>query len=307
MRRRLVRRRHREPSQHDRAKDVSAGRPQLGGHRRPRPRRGQALLRRTVRLDVHRRHSRRRARQLPDRHPRRRGRRRDRIAGLRRRGRSRGAPTSPSTTPTPPPRPSRRRVAPSPSPRSTPGRAGGWPSASIRAAPSSGCGRRASGSVPNSSTRRGHGTSATCTRLIRTRPRRSTHRCSAGRSTTSGSRPWSAGRATATTSPRPSTPTSGSGNPMSARRPGSRTPSRWMGIIPEGHPELWQVTFAVADRDASAATAERPRRHHRRRPRTPSGRRPRRSATRRARSSCSASSPRPRPSAQLSRKPRHGD
>jgi predicted enzyme related to lactoylglutathione lyase len=30
----------------------------------------------------------------------------------------------------------------------------------------------------------------------------------------------------------------------------------WMRIIPEGHPEHWQVTFAVADRDASAATAE---------------------------------------------------
>lgn len=30
----------------------------------------------------------------------------------------------------------------------------------------------------------------------------------------------------------------------------------WMRLIPEGHPESWQVTFAVADRDASAATAE---------------------------------------------------
>jgi predicted enzyme related to lactoylglutathione lyase len=30
----------------------------------------------------------------------------------------------------------------------------------------------------------------------------------------------------------------------------------WMRLIPEGHPERWQVTFAVADRDASAATAE---------------------------------------------------
>ncbi|MET0451883.1 MAG: VOC family protein [Mycobacterium sp.] len=30
----------------------------------------------------------------------------------------------------------------------------------------------------------------------------------------------------------------------------------WMRLIPEGHPELWQVTFAVADRDTSAATAE---------------------------------------------------
>jgi predicted enzyme related to lactoylglutathione lyase len=30
----------------------------------------------------------------------------------------------------------------------------------------------------------------------------------------------------------------------------------WMGIIPQGHPELWQVTFTVGDRDASAATAE---------------------------------------------------
>ncbi len=30
----------------------------------------------------------------------------------------------------------------------------------------------------------------------------------------------------------------------------------WMRLIPEGHPESWQVTFAVADRDASAASAE---------------------------------------------------
>jgi predicted enzyme related to lactoylglutathione lyase len=30
----------------------------------------------------------------------------------------------------------------------------------------------------------------------------------------------------------------------------------WMRIIAEGHPEHWQATFAVADRDASTATAE---------------------------------------------------
>ncbi|MET0474830.1 MAG: VOC family protein [Mycobacterium sp.] len=30
----------------------------------------------------------------------------------------------------------------------------------------------------------------------------------------------------------------------------------WMRIVAQGHPEYWQVTFAVADRDASAATAE---------------------------------------------------
>lgn len=30
----------------------------------------------------------------------------------------------------------------------------------------------------------------------------------------------------------------------------------WMRLIPEGHPEHWQVTFAGADRDTSAATAE---------------------------------------------------
>jgi predicted enzyme related to lactoylglutathione lyase len=30
----------------------------------------------------------------------------------------------------------------------------------------------------------------------------------------------------------------------------------WMRLIPEGHPERWQVTFAVADRDASTAIAE---------------------------------------------------
>ena len=29
-----------------------------------------------------------------------------------------------------------------------------------------------------------------------------------------------------------------------------------MGIIPEGHAELWQVSFTVEDRDSSAATAE---------------------------------------------------
>ena len=30
----------------------------------------------------------------------------------------------------------------------------------------------------------------------------------------------------------------------------------WMRLIPEGSPEFWQVTFAVADRDTAAATAE---------------------------------------------------
>jgi predicted enzyme related to lactoylglutathione lyase len=30
----------------------------------------------------------------------------------------------------------------------------------------------------------------------------------------------------------------------------------WMRLVPDGHSEFWQVTFAVADRDASAATAE---------------------------------------------------
>jgi uncharacterized protein len=30
----------------------------------------------------------------------------------------------------------------------------------------------------------------------------------------------------------------------------------WMRLVAEGHPEFWQVTFAVADRDAAAATAE---------------------------------------------------
>jgi uncharacterized protein len=38
--------------------------------------------------------------------------------------------------------------------------------------------------------------------------------------------------------------------------PGFEDAVAWMGIIPEGHRELWQVTFAVADRDASAAIAE---------------------------------------------------
>jgi len=30
----------------------------------------------------------------------------------------------------------------------------------------------------------------------------------------------------------------------------------WMRLVPEGHSEFWQVTFSVADRDASAATAD---------------------------------------------------
>ncbi|MDT5107031.1 MAG: uncharacterized protein QOI25_4544 [Mycobacterium sp.] len=38
--------------------------------------------------------------------------------------------------------------------------------------------------------------------------------------------------------------------------PGFEDAVAWMGIIAEGHPELWQVTFAVSDRDASAETAE---------------------------------------------------
>ncbi|MDT5192835.1 MAG: uncharacterized protein QOI28_5086 [Mycobacterium sp.] len=38
--------------------------------------------------------------------------------------------------------------------------------------------------------------------------------------------------------------------------PGFEDAVAWMDIIAEGHPERWQVTFAVSDRDASAATAE---------------------------------------------------
>ena len=38
--------------------------------------------------------------------------------------------------------------------------------------------------------------------------------------------------------------------------PGFEDAVAWMGIIPEGHREHWQVTFTVADRDASAAIAE---------------------------------------------------
>jgi predicted enzyme related to lactoylglutathione lyase len=38
--------------------------------------------------------------------------------------------------------------------------------------------------------------------------------------------------------------------------PGFEDAVGWMEIIPEGHPELWQVTFTVEDRDAAAATAE---------------------------------------------------
>jgi predicted enzyme related to lactoylglutathione lyase len=38
--------------------------------------------------------------------------------------------------------------------------------------------------------------------------------------------------------------------------PGFEDAVGWMGIIPEGRPELWQVTFAAGDRDAAAAIAE---------------------------------------------------
>src|ERR1700704_6152566 len=38
--------------------------------------------------------------------------------------------------------------------------------------------------------------------------------------------------------------------------PGFEDAVGWMGIIAEGRPELWQVTFTVGDRDAAAATAE---------------------------------------------------
>jgi uncharacterized protein len=38
--------------------------------------------------------------------------------------------------------------------------------------------------------------------------------------------------------------------------PGFEDAVAWMGIIPEGHAEHWQVSFTVEDRDASAATAE---------------------------------------------------
>ena len=47
----------------------------------------------------------------------------------------------------------------------------------------------------------------------------------------------SAGRVTATTSPRPWTPTSGSGNRTSRTPPGFEDAVAWMGIIPEGQPE----------------------------------------------------------------------
>lgn len=38
--------------------------------------------------------------------------------------------------------------------------------------------------------------------------------------------------------------------------PGFEDAVGWMGIIPDGHHELWQVTFTVEDRDVAAATAE---------------------------------------------------
>lgn len=39
--------------------------------------------------------------------------------------------------------------------------------------------------------------------------------------------------------------------------PGFEDAVAWMGIVPEGHPEQWQVSFTVLDRDTSAASAER--------------------------------------------------
>jgi predicted enzyme related to lactoylglutathione lyase len=41
-----------------------------------------------------------------------------------------------------------------------------------------------------------------------------------------------------------------------ATPPGFEDAVAWMHVIPEGHQEFWQVTFAVADRDESAATVE---------------------------------------------------
>jgi predicted enzyme related to lactoylglutathione lyase len=41
-----------------------------------------------------------------------------------------------------------------------------------------------------------------------------------------------------------------------AAPPGFEDAVGWMVGVPEGQPDRWQVTFAVADRDASAATAE---------------------------------------------------
>jgi uncharacterized protein len=42
-----------------------------------------------------------------------------------------------------------------------------------------------------------------------------------------------------------------------AAPPGFEDAIAWMGIVPEGHPDVWQVSFTVADRDSSAADAER--------------------------------------------------
>jgi predicted enzyme related to lactoylglutathione lyase len=41
-----------------------------------------------------------------------------------------------------------------------------------------------------------------------------------------------------------------------AAPPGFEDAVAWMVGVPDAHPDLWQVTFAVADRDASAAIAE---------------------------------------------------
>jgi predicted enzyme related to lactoylglutathione lyase len=38
--------------------------------------------------------------------------------------------------------------------------------------------------------------------------------------------------------------------------PGFEDAIAWMGIVAEGHPERWQVSFTIADRDASAALVE---------------------------------------------------
>ena len=38
--------------------------------------------------------------------------------------------------------------------------------------------------------------------------------------------------------------------------PGFEDAVAWMRIVPEGHAEAWQVSFTVADRDASAASSK---------------------------------------------------
>ena len=206
-------------------------------------------------------------------------RRRHRIAGVRRRGWSRGAPTSPSTTPTRRPRPSRRRAAPSPSRPSTPGRADGWPRAPIP--------RGAEFRLWQARERLG---AQLVERAGDVELQRPAHlRSARGRdSSTHAVFGWEVDdvgfadddpQARLRRSPRRDRRPRHQGAPV--RRvapPGFEDAVAWMGIIPEGHAEHWQVTFHRRGPRRVRGHRRGARRHRRSPPRTPSGRRRRPSA-----------------------------